>query len=117
MNLIAPVVSLMEPFTVGVLGLQAQTVVPLLFGFLMMELAVVMLSESLGTTNLSLVMTASQMYVFALVVTIYIPCVATLAALVKEFGWRRAIAISLTTIVVATLIGALVHGIFSIAGL
>lgn len=117
MNLIAPIVSLMEPFTVGVLGLPAQTVVPLLFGFLRKELAVVMLAESLGTANLSLAMTASQMYVFALVVTIYIPCVATLAALVKEFGWKRAIAISLTTIAVATFIGALVHGIFSIAGL
>jgi len=117
LNMIEPVVEFVKPFTVGVLGLPPQAIVPLLFGFLRKELAVVMLADALGTMDFLQVMTPLQIYVFALVVAIYIPCVATLAALVKEFGWRRAVAISLTTIAIATLIGAAIHGIFSLISL
>ncbi|MDH5816526.1 MAG: ferrous iron transport protein B [Candidatus Nezhaarchaeota archaeon] len=108
-NLIDPIVSAMEPLIVGLLGLPAEAAVPLIFGFLRKELALVMLAEALRTYDFSLVMTPSQMYVFALVVAIYIPCVATFAALVREFGWIRALSISLTTLMVAVLIGTLAH--------
>jgi len=115
-NLVEPVISVMEPFTSGLLGLPAQAIVPLLFGFLRKELAVVMLADALGTTDFSQVMSMGQMYTFALVVTLYIPCVATLAALVKEFGWRRAITIALLTIAVASALGGLLHLAFYLVG-
>ncbi|MEM2213796.1 MAG: ferrous iron transport protein B [Candidatus Nezhaarchaeales archaeon] len=117
MNLMDPIVSVMKPLTVGLLGLPAEAAVPLIFGFLRKELALIMLAEALGTYNLPLVMTLSQMYVFALVVAIYIPCIATFAALIREFGWNRALLISLTTLVVAMLAGTLAHIALATLGL
>jgi ferrous iron transport protein B len=99
----------MAPLTVGLLGLPAAVAIPLVFGFLRKELALVMLAEVLGTWELSEVMTPAQLYTFALVTSIYIPCVATLAALVREFGWKRAVLIAMTTLAVAIVAGALAH--------
>lgn len=113
LGLIKPLISIAEPLTVGVLGLPAQALIPILFGFLRKELALVMLAESLGTTDFSTIMTASQMYTFALVVAIYIPCVATFSTLVKEFGLKKAVMISLTTVIVALIVGALANAILS----
>jgi len=102
-------VQAMAPLTVGVLGLPAETAIPLVFGFLRKELALVMLADVLGTWELSQAMTSAQLYTFALVTSIYIPCVATLAALVREFGWRRAILMAMTTLAAAIVVGALAH--------
>ncbi|MDI9619378.1 MAG: ferrous iron transport protein B [Candidatus Nezhaarchaeota archaeon] len=112
LNLLEPAVAFVRPYTEGLLGLPPQTFIPLLFGFLRKELVVTLLAESVGTADLASVMTPQQMYVFGVVVATYIPCVATLAALVKEFGWRSAAAISTVSIAVATLMGALLHLIF-----
>ena len=101
----------MAPLTVGLLGLPAVAAIPLVFGFLRKELALVMLAEVLGTWELSEAMTPAQLYTFALVTSIYIPCVATLAALVREFGWKRAILVAVTTLAVAIAAGALAHAI------
>jgi ferrous iron transport protein B len=101
----------MAPLTVGLLGLPAAVAIPLVFGFLRKELALVMLAEVLGAWELSEVMTPVQLYTFVLVTSIYIPCVATLAALVREFGWKRAILIAITTLAVAIVAGALAHAI------
>jgi len=108
-GLTGQLVPAMAPLTVGLLGLPAAVAIPLVFGFLRKELALVMLAEVLGTWELSEVMTPAQLYTFALVTSIYIPCVATLAALVREFGWKRAVLIAMTTLAVAIVAGALAH--------
>ena len=54
-------------------------------------------------------MTNEQLFVFALVTAIYIPCVATIAALARELGWKRAILIMGFTIVLAVFVGGLVN--------
>jgi ferrous iron transport protein B len=43
--------------------------------------------------------------VYALVNTIYIPCIATIAILARELGWRRALLISTFTVALALLVG------------
>ncbi len=48
--------------------------------------------------------------------TIYIPCVATIAVLARELGWRRALLISGFTVAVALLAGGAVHRIIALAG-
>jgi len=45
------------------------------------------------------------MIVFTLVVMFYIPCTATIAALIKEFGWKKALFITLFEIAFAIIIG------------
>jgi len=57
---------------------------------------------------------AVQIIVFALVVMIYIPCLATIAACKKEFGWKKALTITVIDIALAVLIGGLAFRILSL---
>ena len=97
------------PFTTGVLGLPPVALVVLIFGILRKELALIMLATLMHTPNLGTVMTPQQMYIFALIVMLYIPCVSTIAALRREFGSRRATLVSVGEIVLALVLGALVN--------
>jgi ferrous iron transport protein B len=78
----------LRPVTVGVLGLPEAVGVTLFFGILRKELSLVMLFQALGTTDVASVLTAAQLLTFTLFVTFYVPCVSTLAAQVREVGWR-----------------------------
>lgn len=71
------------------LGLPAQAGVPLVFGILRKELSLIMLTQAFGTADLTLALTTGQMLVFAGFVLFYMPCLATLAALGRELGWKR----------------------------
>ncbi len=107
---------LMSPVTVGLLGLPAAVGVLFIVGILRKELTILMLATLLGTTKFDLVLTPLQMYVFAFVVMFYIPCVATIAALVQEFGWKRAAYVTIFEIVFATLTGGLVYRLLLLIG-
>ncbi|MBL7118516.1 ferrous iron transporter B, partial [Candidatus Bathyarchaeota archaeon] len=97
----------MSPITVGWLGLPSATGIALIFGILRKELTLILLSSVLGTENFANVLTNNQMIVFATVSMLYIPCIATIAVLVKEFGHRRALAITLFEVFFAILVGGL----------
>ncbi len=106
-NLLAPIENIISPVTVAWLGLPAVTGIALLFGVLRKELTLIMLATLFGTTNFAQVMTPVQMIVFTLVVMLYIPCVATIGALVKEFGWKKAWLITVFEILFALLVGGI----------
>lgn len=95
-----------SPVTAGLLGLPPILIVPLLFGIIRKEGALVLLFTVLETSNLTSVMSSLNIFVFALVVAIYIPCVATFAVLKRELGWKEAIGISIFTILLALVVGA-----------
>jgi ferrous iron transport protein B len=97
----------MSPVTVGWLRLPPAVGIALIFGILRKELTLIMLSSLLGTQNFAKVLTSNQMIVFATVTMLYIPCIATIAVLVKEFGYRRALGITLFEIFFATLVGGI----------
>jgi ferrous iron transport protein B len=97
------------PFTQGFLGLPPVALVVLIFGILRKELALIMLATLMHTPNLGTVMTPQQMYVFALIVMLYVPCVSTIAALRREFGNRRAALVSVGEVVLALALGAAVN--------
>ncbi|MEM3556030.1 MAG: ferrous iron transport protein B [Candidatus Micrarchaeia archaeon] len=97
--------SLLSPVTVGWLGLPEAVGITLIFGILRKELTIIMLASLLGTQNFANVLTPLQMIVFTLVTLFYIPCAATIGALVKEFGWRRAVFITIFEIAFAILLG------------
>ena len=96
-----------KPITSGWLGLPEEAGVPLIFGVLRKELALILLSEILPLETLSTV----QMIVFAIVAMLYIPCVATVAALLRELGLKKAIAITFVDVAVALLVGGLAYRI------
>jgi ferrous iron transport protein B len=97
--------SVLSPITVVWLGLPAITGITLIFGVLRKELALVMLAALMGTTNFALVLTPVQMVVFTLVAMFYIPCIATIAALWRDFGWKKTLFITVFEIVFAIVLG------------
>jgi ferrous iron transport protein B len=99
--------SVLSPITVMWLGLPAITGITLIFGILRKELALVMLATLMGTTNFALVLTPVQMVVYTLVAMLYIPCIATIAALWRDFGWKKALFITVFEIVFAILVGGI----------
>jgi len=107
--------ALLSPLTVWMLGLPVAVGMTLVFGVLRKELTLVMLVQALGTTDVNTVMTTQQLFTFTLFVVFYVPCVATIAVLVKQMGWRGAAMISGMTVVVAVVIsvaGRLFYSLF-----
>jgi ferrous iron transport protein B len=96
--------ALLAPLTVWLLGLPAAVGMTLIFGVLRKELTLVMLVQALGTTQVDTVMTTAQLLTFTLFVVFYVPCVATVAVLGREVGWRDTVWIAVLTIVSATVI-------------
>ena len=107
LNLLEPIANVLSPVTVTWLGLPAITGITLIFGVLRKELTLIMLATLLGTTNFAQVMTPVQMIVFTLVAMLYIPCIATIGALVREFGWKKALFITVFEIVFAIILGGI----------
>ncbi|MEO0249021.1 MAG: ferrous iron transporter B [candidate division WOR-3 bacterium] len=106
-----------EPLIGGWLMLPAVTGVALIYGILRKEMALETLLILAGTADLLVFMTPLQIYVFALVSAIYVPCVTTIGILFKEFGLRRTALISGTTISIAILAGGVVARIFPALGI
>jgi ferrous iron transport protein B len=98
--------SVFSPITVVWLGLPAITGITLVFGVLRKELALVMLAALLAPTGLA-ILTPVQMVVFTLVAMFYIPCIATIAALWRDFGWKKALFITVFEIAFAILVGGI----------
>lgn len=117
MDLLNPIASALSPMTVTWLGLPAITGIALIFGVLRKELTLIMLATLFGTTNFAQVPNFGpvQMIVFTLVTMLYIPCIATIAALVREFGWKKALFITVFEIVFAILIGGIAFRLLMLA--
>jgi len=99
------VVEAASPLMSSWLGLPPETGIPLVFGILRKELTLILLSELIPLESL----TSIQMIVFSLVTMIYIPCIATIAACMREFGWRKALAITVSDIALALFLGGLAY--------
>ncbi len=99
----------LAPFTEGVLGLPAIAIIVLIFGIFRKELTLIMLAALSHTMLLNTVLSPRQIYVFALIVMLYVPCVSTIAVLRREFGSSKALLISGAEVVGALLLGAFVN--------
>jgi ferrous iron transport protein B len=88
----------------SLLGLPNSVGTTLIFGVLRKELSLLMLFQALGTSNVAAVLSVGQIMVFTLFVTFYVPCVATIAVLFKEVGWKMTMAVIVYCLLAATLI-------------
>ena len=110
----------LSPIVEGWLGLPAVAGLTLIFAVLRKELALQLLltlaiaQYGTGTADLARFMDHGQIFTYALVNTLYIPCIATVAVLAKELGWRRALLISAFTILLALGAGGIAHRIVSL---
>lgn len=117
LGLLEVIEGIMSPVTVGWLGLPSAAGVVLIFGILRKELTLVLLASLAGTMDFSTFMTPVQMMVFAFVVMVYVPCVSTIAALVKEFGYTKAGIISVVEVIVAVVLGGVLFRVLPFIGL
>ncbi len=101
----------LSPLT-RLLGLPVAVGTTLVFGVLRKELSMIMLVEALGTTAVSQAMTTSQILVFTIFITFYIPCLATIATLVKEIGRKMTAVTIVYSFGVATVLAVLVRFAF-----
>jgi len=106
--------SSLSPITVTWLGLPAITGILLIFGILRKELILVMLAAYLGTTNFGEVLSQQQMITLAVVSMFYIPCVATISVLWKEYGWKKALAICILEILFAIILAGVLKRILDL---
>ena len=104
------------PAFYAVLGLPPVAVIALLLGILRKELtlqllvALAVMQYGASAHNLTVFMSPAQLFVFAVIVTLYFPCVATMSVLKREMGWKSTAAIMTGDIGIAlTIGGALFH--------
>jgi len=105
--------SFLSPITVQWLGLPAITGILLIFGILRKELILVMLAAYLGTTTFSDVLTSQQMITLAIVSMFYVPCVATISVLWKEYGWKKTLMVCAAETFGAILLAGIVNQLLS----
>jgi len=112
----------LRPIMEGWLGIPAVAGLTLIVAILRKELALqllvtlAMVQYGPQASNLLSFMRPDQIIVYALVNTLYVPCVATVAILGRELGWRRALLISGFTLVLALLVGGAARGLFTLIG-
>ena len=104
-----------EPFSpiTTWLGLPSATVIPIIFGFLQKDLTGAMLLSVLGS-EISIILTPLQIYAFGVATTLGIPCMIALGMLIKEFGFKRAIALTITSIAYGLLFAGLAWRIIAL---
>jgi ferrous iron transport protein B len=100
---------MVAPVTVTLLGLPVYASTALLFGVFRKELAFETLAVLAGTANLGSVMTSVQLYTFAIVSVLFVPCVSTIAVLYRQLGARIAIITSIYTVFLGLFIGAIIN--------
>jgi ferrous iron transport protein B len=120
-GLIWPIKTAIAPVVEGWLGLPAVAGLALGFAFLRKELALQLLVAlavvefGAAAANLDAFMNPAQLFVYAIVASVSVPCVATLATLAGEFGWRAALAMSGATLAVAIGAGGILARLLGIA--
>ena len=63
----------------------------------------------MGTEDFAAVLSMGQMLVFTIFILFFMPCLATVAALGREMGWRRTGLVALGTTGLALFLGLLVR--------
>jgi len=113
----------LRPIMEGWLGIPAVAGLTLIVAVLRKELALQLLvtlaiaQYGPQASNLLTFMRPDQIVVYALVNTLYVPCVATISILARELGWRRALWISGFTVILALLVGGAARGILTLLGI
>ncbi len=116
-----PAARVLDPIVVGWLGLPSVAGLAMVFGFLRKELALQLLVAlavvhfGAAAASLDSFMTPGQLFVFAIVTSVSMPCAATLAALRGEFGWRPALAMCATTLIIALAAGGILARLLGVA--
>jgi ferrous iron transport protein B len=100
---------MVAPLTMSLLGLPPYASTALLFGIFRKELAFETLAVLSGTADLGSVMSAVQLYTFAVISVLFVPCVSTIAVLYRNVGARITVLASVYSVSLGIFIGALIN--------
>ena len=100
-----------SPLT-SLLGLPVVVGTTLIFGILRKELSMLMLIQSIGTSSIGTVMSATQIMTFTIFVIFYVPCVATVAVLWKEIGSKRTLFTITFTFLLAVILATITRFVY-----
>jgi len=89
---------LSAPVLKGIFGLPKEAAVAMLVGFFRKDVAVGMLAP--------LALSAKQLFIAAVLLSLSFPCIATFAVLLKELGWRDLIKSTLIMLLAGIVVGA-----------
>lgn len=104
-DLLDPIVDPLSPVTAGLLGLPAVCIISFIVGILRKEMALGMLQILAAGVPLAEFMTPEQFVVFGAVMAVYMPCIATIATMWREIGWRETVCVTLMTMGFALIVG------------
>jgi ferrous iron transport protein B len=117
----SPLAAAISPITTGWLGLPPIVGITIVFAFLRKELALQLLvalaviEYGSAGSNLGSFLSPAQLFVFAIVTSISIPCAATLATLAHELGTRAAAGITAASLGLAFVAGGVIARVLGIA--
>jgi len=100
------------PLVVGFLGLPAAATGAFIVGFLRRDYG----AAGLFALALSGAMTNNQIVVSMVVITLFIPCIANVMMIFKEYGWRVTAAVALTVFPLAFAVGGVVNAALNVFG-
>lgn len=101
-------------FTVGILGLPAIIIIALVFGVLRKEMSFQLLVVLFGTADLAAVMTVDQLFVFALIMATFMPCLSALAVMIREYGLKDSLKVTFASMALAFTLGGVANLILSV---
>ena len=113
-GVIAAFQNLFEGFMYSALGLPDYASTSLLFGILRKEMAFETLAILSGTANLGAVMSAAQLYIFAVVSVLFVPCISTIAVLYRQMGLKISLAVCCYTLSLGFVTGIILNALFNI---
>jgi len=113
-NWLSYLTDILKPITISWLGLPAFTGVLLIFGILRKEANLALLISFAGGATIASIMTPIQMVVFSIVILLYIPCISTIAVLVRETGTKITTLIVTTEITLAIIFGGIANRILGL---
>ena len=110
-NLLDVFTRALSPITVFWLGLPAFTGMLLIFGILRKEATLALLISLAGGAQIVSIISPLQMVVLSLVVMLYIPCISTIAVLIKETGFKLTVSMVVFEVLLAIFIGGIAYRI------
>jgi ferrous iron transport protein B len=113
-NILQKLIDPAGPMMMAAFGLPGFTIVALIFGLLRKEMALQMLIVLAGTSNLAAALDPHQMFIFALVMAVFMPCLAAFAVMIKEFGVRSTLLVAAASISLALVMGAVANLVLGI---
>ncbi len=113
-NSLKSIYNFFSPLTVTLLNLPKETANIFIMGLIRRDFSAAGLSDMIGMGDKAAILTPDQTLVSLVVITLFVPCIATVIVLFKERGYKEASLIWLGSITMAFAVGGILAAILSV---